>query len=386
MIYFCVIYDYINYKGAKMNKPNRVTNDNRFGSGPCKKRPNWKADVLKNACVGRSHKSVEGKKAIKEILDLQGEILQIPDGYVSSLIMGSDTGAFEAALWNLVGERGVDSIVYDYFGKKWKDDIAKRLNIKDYREFISEYGYFPDISGVDGDRDAVFCYNGTTSGSFINNLDFIKKDRKGLTFCDATSAAFAYDVDWSKIDIFTYSWQKVLGGEAGHGILILSPRALDRIKNYTPNWPIPSFLDLKNKSILENITINTPSLLCIEDFKDALLWIKNNGGLQYSIDKTKENSNYLYDFIEKSKFLRPFVFDKQYRSSTSVTFVLKDNNNEENIKKVVNFLAEEKVAFDIKGHREVSSCFRVWCGPTVELEDIKILCEWLEYAVENIIN
>jgi phosphoserine aminotransferase len=272
----------------------------------------------------------------------------------------------------------VDCIVFDTFIKKWHNDIKNRLKIQDCRDFSAEYGDFPDISKIDNNRDIVFCYNGTTSGTHIDNFDFIKKDRTGLTFCDATSSVFAYDVDWSKIDVLTYSWQKVLGGEAAHGVIVMGPRAIERLNNYTPDRPIPTFMDLRHKDIFtEGLTINTLSMLCVADCRDALEWAK---GVDLQ-KKTEENSGYLYDFIDKNPHFKPLVKLPQYRSKTAVAFIIE---NVDKIQKIVDLLAEENVAFDIKGHRDAPPSFRVWCGPTVALEDIKILCEWLEWAVNNV--
>jgi phosphoserine aminotransferase len=373
----------------------KKTENNKFSCGPCKKRPGWDNNIFDIKYLGRSHRSEELKKYIKEVIEFQKEILKLPKDYYLAIIPGSDTGAIEAAMWNLLGERGVDIIVFDTFSIHWRDDIVKQLQIKDYREFKADFGKFPDISNVDSDRDIVFVYNGTTSGVCFDNLDFIKEDRKGLTFCDATSVAFAIDIDWNKIDVLTYSWQKVLGGEAAHGMLVLSPKAMERLKNFTPeNRAIPQIFLLKEKEkinldIYEGLTINTPSLLCVEDFKDALNWAKNIGGLNALIKRCKENSDYLYNFANTNKYFKPLVEIEKYRSPTSVCITLKDeffgNKTEDErkvfIKDIVKILDKEEVAFDINGYRSAPACFRIWCGPTLEIEDIKNLCEWLNKLI-----
>ncbi|MDR3290343.1 MAG: phosphoserine transaminase [Rickettsiales bacterium] len=358
----------------------KKTNKNNFSSGPCCKRPDWNVNVLQNALVGRSHKAKPCLDRVKEIMLLQREILQLPNDFKIGIIMGSDTAAIESTFWNLLGERGVDCINFDVFGNKWYKDIKNILKIADVREFKADFGKIPDISNVDMNRDVVFCLNGTTSGTFLD-LDFIKKDRQGLVFCDATSSAFAYKIDWEKVDVLTYSWQKVLGGEAGHGIVIVSPKALERLNNFTPNRPIPSFMNLKSKDMwTEGLTLNTLSMLCVEDFRDALLWAKSNGGLEFLIKKTKENSDYLYNYLDNSNVFKTLCDNKKYRSKTSITFEFKENNTEERLKVIIDLLNKENIAVDFKGHRDAPLGFRVWCGPTIDLEDIKILCEWLDFA------
>jgi phosphoserine aminotransferase len=378
-------------------KPDRKTKNNRFGCGPCSKRPGWSSEIFNEKFLGRSHRGIECKQLLKEVIDLQKEILKLPKNYQLAIVPGSDTGAIEMAMWNLLGERGVDVIVFDTFSKYWRDDIVNQLKIQDYHEFEAPFGEFPNITGIDSDRDIVFVLNGTTSGVCIDNFDFIKKERKGLTFCDATSGIFAFDIDFSKIDVLTYSWQKVLGGEAAHGILAMSPRALERLKNFSPNRPIPGLLNLKTKNgepnmeLYNGMTINTPSMLCVEDIKDALLWTKNIGGLDGLIKKSRENSGYLYNSIDNNKYLETLCKEKKYRSPTSISFTLKTeyfgNRNEEErkafIKEMVKFLESEDVAYDINGYKDAPACFRVWCGPTIDLEDIKILCEWLNYVMEE---
>jgi phosphoserine aminotransferase len=354
-----------------------------FSSGPCGKRPKWNVDVLGDALVGMSHRSQICKDRVKEVISLQKEILKLPQDFKIGIIMGSDTAAIESAFWNLLGLNGVDIINFDVFGNRWSNDIINNLKIKDVREFKSNIGEIPNLDSISCDRDIVFCFNGTTSGTFLD-LDFIKKDRKGLVFCDATSGAFAYEIDWDKIDILTYSWQKVLGGEAGHGVVILSPRAIKRLNEYTPTWPIPYFMNLKHKDVfVEGITINTLSMLCVEDLKDALLWAKNNGGLDFLIKKTEENSNYLYNFLDNSKYLTPLCKDKKYRSKTSVTFAFKENNTDERLKTIVDSMS--KYGFcDIKGHRDAPTSFRIWCGPTVEIENLKNFCKKLEELLSSL--
>ena len=373
-----------------------ITSSKCFSSGPCKKRPNWSYDIFRNSeVIGRSHRSKVSKILIKEIIDLQKELLQLPQDYLLGIFTGSDTGAFETALWNMIGKIGVDVIEFENFSKNWKEDIVKILNIKDVNVYTADYGSIPNTDNINGDRDVVFVYNGTTSGVCFDNLDFIKKDRKGLTFCDATSIAFATEIDYSKIDVLTYSWQKVLGGEAGFGILILSPRAVERINEYIPeNRPIPKIYRIKkdgklNLEIFEGSTINTISMLCVEDFKDTLLWAKNNGGLDFLINKTKINSDYLYNFIDNSEYLETLCKEKKYRSPTSVCFSIKDKyfgsleEKQKTTKEITSILDSENIACDINSYKTAPTGFRIWCGPTVELDDIKIVCEWIDKILKE---
>jgi phosphoserine aminotransferase len=346
--------------------------DNRYSSGPCKKRPGWNVNVLENALVGRSHKSIECVNRIKEVNKLQRELLKIPENFKMGILIGSDTAAVEGAIWTLIGERDIDCIVTDAFSKKWYKDLTEVLKLKNVRKLDDE-------NGVDNDKDIIFCLNGTTSGKYIGGLDFIKDNRKGLTICDATSGVFAYNIDWKKIDILCYSWQKVLGSEAAHGVVVVSPRVFERMQNYKPDRPIPELINLRNEKLFEDgQTINTLSMLCIEDLKDALTWAINND----IIKKIDENSNFMYDFIDKSDILKARVTDKKYRSKTSITFTI---DKTEIIPEVVEIMANKKIAFDIKGYRTELPGFRVWAGPTVNLSDLKIMMIELEKTIKELL-
>ncbi len=380
-----------------MNKPNLKPQVNKFSSGPCTKRPNWNANFLNNTnLLGRSHRSKEVLKVINEVNSISSEFLNLPEGYKIAIIAASDTGAFEAAMWNMLGVKGVDVIYFEAFGAEWYKAITEQLRIKDVRKYSANFGQFPDISKVDFDRDVVFTLNGTTSGVCINDLSFIPKNRKGLTFCDATSAAFSMPIDFTKLDVTTYSWQKSLGGEAQHGVLILSPNAVSRIKDYTPNWPLPKIYQLKKKgefnvSVFEGSVINTTSTICILDALDALHWIKENGGIEAMYKRVNENFAVVSDFLKNSANFENLCADEKYQSRTSVCFKpsqnwfkeLPEDNQRKFIDKVVSILQEEKVAFDIKGYNSAPPSFRIWCGLTVDSSDIKILCDWFEYAYET---
>ena len=368
-----------------------MTRSKCFGCGPCKKRPGWDSDVFKNTQVaGRSHRSKLCVSLMNEVSNLQREILGVPDDYLIGIINGSDTCAFECSLWNLIGPNGVDCIVIDSFSKIWANDVKNELKIKDFKIYETNPGQMPDIANINGDRDIVTVYNGTTTGVCFDNLDFIKPDRKGLTLFDATSVAFATNIDFSKIDVLTYSWQKVLGGEGGIGILILSPRAIKRLEEFEPeNRPMPRVFKIKKDGKIslgpfEGKPVNTISMLLFEDIKSSLLWAKNNGGLQFLINKAKENSDFLYKFIDNNEFLETLCKEKKYRSPTSVCFHIKDKfcKNEEEKTTITNeirsILEKENVAFDINSYRGMPVGFRIWCGPTVDLDDIKIVCEWIE--------
>ncbi|MBM5782142.1 MAG: phosphoserine transaminase [Pelagibacterales bacterium] len=379
------------------NKPNLKPQVNKFSSGPCAKRPNWNANFLNDTnLLGRSHRSKEVLKVINEVNSISSELLNLPEGYKIAIIAASDTGAFEAAMWNMLGVKGVDVIYFEAFGSEWYKAITEQLRIKDVRKYSANFGQFPDISKVDFDRDVVFTLNGTTSGVCINDLSFIPKNRKGLTFCDATSAAFSMPIDFAKLDVTTYSWQKSLGGEAQHGVLILSPNAVSRIKDYTPNWPLPKIYQLKKKgefnaSVFEGSVINTTSTICILDALDTLNWIKDNGGIEGMYKRVNENFETISDFLKNSPNFENLCADEKYQSRTSVCFKpsqnwfkeMSEDNQRKFIDKVASILQEEKVAFDIKGYNSAPPSFRVWCGLTVDSSDIKILCDWFEYAYET---
>ncbi len=377
-------------------KPEFKPFSNKFSSGPCAKRPNWNAEFLNQSdLLGRSHRSKEALKLIQEVNFLSAKFLNLAQGYKIAIIAASDTGAFEAAMWNMLGERGVDVIYFEAFGAEWYKAITEQLRLSDVKKFTADFGKVPDISAVDFDRDVVFTLNGTTSGVCFNDLSFIPQNRKGLTFCDATSAAFSMPIDFSKLDVTTYSWQKSLGGEAQHGVLILSPRAIERITKYTPNWPLPKIYQLKkkgefNSAVFDGSVINTPSMACILDAFDVLNWIEKSGGIEAMYGRVNENFAEISDFLANSANFENLCADQKFQSRTSVCFRpsqdwFKEMNEAEQrkfIDKIAAILEYEKVAFDIKGYNSAPPSFRVWCGLTIEASDIKKLCKWFEYAYE----
>jgi len=379
-----------------MTKPIAKPQSNKFSSGPCAKRPGWNAEFLnKTDLLGRSHRSKEALNLINEVNALSLKFLDVPKDYKIAIIAASDTGAFECAMWNMLGERPVDVIYFEAFGAEWYKAITEQLRLPDVRKFSADFGKIPDLAAVNFDNDVVFTLNGTTSGVCINDLDFIPDNRKGLTFCDATSAAFSMPIDFNKLDITTYSWQKSLGGEAQHGVLILSPRAVERIEKYTPNWPLPKIYQLKKKgafqaNVFEGSVINTPSMSCILDAQDVLSWIDQNGGIKAMYERVNNNFSAISHFLKTSQNFENLCADEKYQSRTSVCFTisqiwfkeLPQDQQRMIIDKVAAILQAEKVAFDIKGYNSAPPSFRVWCGLTVESEDIKNLCNWFEYAYE----
>jgi len=370
-------------------KPTRKPLNPCFSSGPCAKHPGYSIEALKDAPLGRSHRSKLGKAKLYESIVKTKEILKLPEDYKVGIVPGSDTGAFEMLMWNVLGARGVDVLVFESFGKGWANDIVNELKLENVNIISADYGKLPDISKVNFDNDVVFTWNGTTSGVKVPNGDWIPDDRKGLTLCDATSAVFAMDIPWNKIDAATFSWQKVLGGEAAHGMLILSPRAVERIESYSPSWPLPKVFRLKKKgkldeSIFEGSTINTPSMLCNEDYLNALRWAESIGGLEKLIARSEENLKVIENFVEKHPWISFLAKDKSIRSNTSVC--LSVDLPEDKIKMLVNLLAEEKVAYDISSYKEAPVGLRIWCGATVEKSDLEILCEWLEWAYNEVAN
>jgi phosphoserine aminotransferase len=370
----------------------RPANPN-FSSGPCAKRPGWSLNALSDAALGRSHRAKIGKNKLKLAIDLTREVLQVPDDYRIGIVPASDTGAVEMAMWSLLGERGVDMVAWESFGEGWVTDCVKQLKLADARTFIAPYGEIVDFSKVDFDRDVVFTWNGTTSGARVPNADFIPSDRKGLTICDATSAAFAQDMDFSKLDVVTFSWQKVLGGEGAHGMLILSPRAVARLESYKPAWPLPKIFRLTSggkliEGIFQGETINTPSMLCVEDYLDALNWAKSVGGLVGLIGRAEKNAGALNAFVDKSSWLSNLSVKKETRSNTSVCLTISDPDvlaldadSQANFAKgLASALEKEGVAFDIGSYRDAPAGLRIWCGATVETSDIEALLPWLDWA------
>jgi phosphoserine aminotransferase len=364
-----------------------------FSSGPCAKRPGWQIQNLQDAPVARSHRAAVAKTRLKLAIELTRELLQVPAGYRIGIVPGSDTGAVEMALWSLLGHRGVDVLAWESFGEGWVTDIVKQLKLNDVRILKAGYGEIVDLKTVDFDNDVVFTWNGTTSGVRVPNGDWIAADRKGLTICDATSAAFAQRLDWPKLDVVTFSWQKVLGGEAGHGMLILSPRAVERLLSYTPRWPLPKIFRLTNggkliEGIFEGETINTPSMLCVEDYIDALNWGKSLGGLDALIARADANTKVLADWVAKTPWVDFLAKDATIRSNTSVCLEVIDpaitelapNAQASFAKSLASLLEKEKIAYDVGAYRDAPPGLRIWCGATVETKDIEALTPWLDFA------
>jgi phosphoserine aminotransferase len=364
-----------------------------FSSGPCAKRPGWSLDNLKNAMLGRSHRSAAGKSRLKLAIDRTCALLKLPNEYLVAIVPGSDTGAVEMALWSLLGTRGVDVLAWEAFGKDWVVDVVKQLRLDDVRVMEAPYGQLPDLAKVDFARDVIFTWNGTTSGARVPNADWIAADRQGLTICDATSGIFAQSLDWATLDVITYSWQKVLGGEAAHGMLILSPRAVERLESHTPNWPVPKIFRLTkggrlNREIFEGATINTPSMLCVEDYLDTLAWAQSIGGLDALIARSDRNAKVVTDWVERTPWIGFLAGVPETRSNTSVCLRVVDaeissRSLEEQAAfagKMVKLLEKEGVAYDIGAYRDAPPGLRLWCGATVETSDLEALLPWLDWA------
>lgn len=378
-------------------KPTAKPHSPYFSSGPCAKRPSWSFDALKAALLGRSHRSAPGKKKLQDVIEKHRALLGIPSDYKIAIVPASDTGAVEMALWSMLGERGVDVLVWESFSEDWSKDIVGQLKLQDVRTFKADYGAFPDVSQVDCDRDVVFVWNGTTSGVRIPHHDWIKADRKGLTFCDATSAVFAYDLDWSKLDVTTWSWQKVLGGEAAHGMLVLSPRAVQRLENYTPSWPLPKIFRMTAKGkltegLFAGETINTPSMLAVEDCLDALAWVESIGGLKATIQRSTANLKVIEDWVAVTDWIDFLPETAAIRSRTSIClkitdawFTAQDDDKRQAIvKDMIKILDKEQVAFDIASYKTAPAGIRIWGGATVEASDLKVLTDWLAWAYAEV--
>ncbi|KQS64542.1 phosphoserine aminotransferase [Rhizobium sp. Leaf371] len=364
-----------------------------FSSGPCSKRPGWSLDALSDAPLGRSHRAKVGKAKLKQAIDLTREVLNVPADYRIGIVPASDTGAVEMAMWSLLGERGVDMVAWESFGSGWVSDVVKELKLPDARKITADYGKLPDLSTIDFNRDVVFTWNGTTSGVRVPNADFIPADRQGLTICDATSGAFAQDLDFSKLDVVTFSWQKVLGGEGGHGVLILSPRAVARLESYTPAWPLPKIFRMtKGGKIVEGIfqgeTINTPSMLCVEDYIDALQWAKSLGGLNALMARADANAQVIFDYVEKTDWIANLADVAETRSNTSVCLRIVDpavtalapDQQDAFAKGMVALLEKQGVAHDIGAYRDAPSGFRIWAGATIDTADLQALMPWFDWA------
>ena len=380
-------------------KPSNKPSNPNFSSGPCAKRPGWELSVLKNTPIGRSHRSTECKDRLKQAIVKSKQILKLPDSYSLAIMTGSNTGALEAAMWSLLGCKGVDVLAWENFGKDWVIDVLEQLKIENVNSYVSDYGKLPDLGKVNFKNDVIFTWNGTTAGVRVPDAKWIPDDREGLTICDATSGIFAMDIDFNKLDAISWSWQKVLGGEAAHGMLALSPRALKRLETYTPKWPIPKLFKLANKKkvikgIFEGATINTPSMICVEDVLDSLNWAESVGGTDELIKISNENLKIVENWVNNSDWIKFMCEDKNIRSSTSITLLIKDEwfnkfSEEEQrnvIKKIVSTLDKEGVAKDIIGYPKAPPSLRLWGGATVQNNDMKTLLPWIDWAYQSVKN
>jgi phosphoserine aminotransferase len=369
-------------------KPAVKPNCPNFSSGPCTKRPGYSLEALRGAPLGRSHRGAPGKAKLAQCITDTRAVLGLPESHLLGIVPASDTGAFEMAMWSLLGPRGIDVFWWESFGQGWATDVQKQLKLTDVRVFSAPYGQLPDLSQADPARDIIFTWNGTTSGVKVPNGDWIAADRSGLTLCDATSAVFAQEIPWDKIDAATFSWQKALGGEAAHGVLVLSPRAVARLESHTPAWPMPKIFRLTKggkllMEIFEGSTINTPSMLCNEDFLDALAWANKIGGMPELIRRSNQNLALFEQFTASHPWIHFLAADPATRSNTSVCFTL--DLTPEQVKKLVKLLSEEKAALDCGAYRDAPPGLRFWCGATVEASDIEKLLPWLEWAYEQVI-
>ncbi|GLQ19856.1 phosphoserine aminotransferase [Algimonas porphyrae] len=374
--------------------------DPRFSAGPTRKRPGWTLEALSDAALGRSHRSAIGKSKLKQVIDLTREVLQVPDDHRIGIVPASDTGAVEMAMWTMLGPKPVIVAAWENFGQAWIVDADKQLPLDELTLLSADYGKLPDFTAYDGSQDLVFTANGTTSGVKVADYGFIPDDRKGVTICDATSAVYAQDLPWEKLDVVTYSWQKVMGGEAAHGMLILSPKAVKRLESYTPPWPLPKIFRLTKgapgrqrliEGIFEGATINTPSLLCAEDHLDALKWVKANGGLQGMHDRADRNARTIWDWVEKRDWIANLCEDDERRSNTGVCLKIVDPRiaalpaGEQAVfaKSIVNLLADEGVALDFGAYRTAPPGFRLWVSGLCEHADVEAILPWLDWAFET---
>ena len=380
-----------------IQKPKIKTNRALFSSGPCAKYPGWDINDLDTTILGRSHRAKQPKNFIEYSINLTAELLELPKDYKVAIVPASDTGAFELAMWNLLGSRPIDVFAWESFGKGWVTDIINQLNLSNVNKIEAEYGFLPDLSKANPKNDIVFTLNGTTSGVKVPDLNWIDNNREGLTLCDATSGLFAQNVDWSKLDVTTFSWQKVLGGEAQHGMIILSPRAIDRINTYNPDWPMPKIFRIKksgkvDESIFTGSTINTPSLMCVADYVSALEWAKKSGGLKKLIEIANSNLDIISQWVEKNNWISFLAQDKETISNTSVCleFASKSPDGDDLdtaalSKDIQKILEEEQIGYDIGAYRDAPPGLRIWVGATVEPQDVSILLEWIEWAYFSII-
>jgi phosphoserine aminotransferase len=380
-----------------IQKPKIKTNRALFSSGPCAKYPGWDINNLETSILGRSHRAKQPKNFIEYSINLTAELLELPKDYKVAIVPASDTGAFELAMWNLLGPRTIDVFAWESFGKGWVTDIINQLNLTNVNKIEAEYGLLPDLSKANPKNDIVFTLNGTTSGVKVPDLNWIDNNREGLTLCDATSGLFAQNVDWSKLDVTTFSWQKVLGGEAQHGMIIMSPRAIERINTYHPEWPMPKIFRIKksgkiDESIFTGSTINTPSLMCVADYVSALEWAKKSGGLQKLIEIANTNLDIIAQWVEKNNWISFLAQDKETISNTSVCleFASKSPDGDDLdtaalSKDIQKILEEEQIGYDIGAYRDAPPGLRIWIGATVEPQDVSILLEWIEWAYFSII-
>ena len=376
-------------------KPELKPNRPYFSSGPCSKRPDWSPTSIEGALVGRSHRSKGAKARIKDVIDRSKSILGIPHDYVCGIVPASDTGALEMALWNLLGQRGVEMLAWESFGLAWVTDVEKQLKLDDVTTRIADYGELPKLDLVDFTKDVVFTWNGTTSGVKVPNGDWIPSDREGLAICDATSAVFAMDLPWSKLDVVTWSWQKVMGGEAAHGMIALSPRAVARIESYSPPWPLPKIFRLTKggkliKGIFEGATINTVSMICVEDALDGLLWAERIGGLSALIDRSNSNLRVVEEWVADRDWIDFLANDPSQRSNTSICLritdpwyqSLSDEEQQKKAKQLVALIEKEDVAYDFGSYRDAPPGIRIWGGATVESQDTEALLPWIDWAYQ----
>lgn len=371
------------------NAPSKKPSNPNFSSGPCSKRPGYQLQALDIGTLGRSHRSSVGKTVLREVCEETKRLLGLPDDYLVGVVPASDTGAFEMAMWSMLGARGVDVFAWESFGKTWLNDIVKDLTLPDVNIYEADYGVLPDLSLTNKRNDIVFTWNGTTSGVKVPDGDWIPSDREGLTFCDATSAVFAMEMPWPKLDVTTFSWQKVLGSEGAHGMLILSPRAVERLETYAPPWPLPKIFKLTKKGklidgIFRGETINTPSMLCVADYLDALRWIDSIGGLKGAIRRSEENLAVIADFVSKSDWLSFLAQDQNTVSNTSVCLYVEASPDQ--VKEMTKLLETEGVAFDIGAYRDAPPGLRIWCGATIEKTDVKLLIDWLDWAYTTVVS